>query len=153
MRLRHLTALALLSPVLLLTGCSGSDDSSAAAGSPGDRPTSLTSTEVRDACQVKVHLTGGLTKHWNGKGFETTRNTSGPAALYKATKGKFTLLVQSKNGDFPPTAVLSVGKRTLTTQGADGVEVDTNGKGATVDADAVGAGAGGPVHVKASFSC
>lgn len=134
-----------------MAGCGGDDSDSNAAT---DRPTTPTKTEVAEKCQADVKLTGAVKATWKGKAVSSTRNTSGPAAFYKATHGALTLMVTTPAGeDLPPMAVLSKKGTTFTTQSEDGLDVAEDGTKATVDADAEPNGSGKAVHITADFSC
>ncbi len=111
--------------------------------------------EARTTCDVTVDLTGDVTASWQGEGFATTENTSGPPAFYQAAdKGISVSLYSEGNGFEAPSAVVTVKKTTYTTQpDATGVEVDDAGKGGQVDADAVGIAPDAQVHVQTDFSC
>jgi len=137
-----------------LTACS-SDDGSEAEGAPSTKPSPTMTEEARSTCDVTVELAGDATTSWQGEGFATTENTSGPPAFYQASdKGISVSLYSEGNGFEAPSAVVTVRKTTYTTQpDASGVEVDDAGAGGKVDADAEGIAPDSVLHVKAEFSC
>ena len=151
---RSLPVLAALCLASGLTACS-SQDSKSDADAPSARPSPTMTEEARTDCQVQVTLTGDVDRTFKGKGFATTKNTSGPPAFYQAAGKGFSISLYSEgNGFKDASAVVTVKKVTYTTQpGSGDVEVDASGKGGQVDADAAGIKPDAAVHVKASFDC
>ena len=150
----HLSRLMLTGTTLLalslVGGCSDDSETPDADSSPtvSANPTK----EARTGCEADVEVTGDVKKSWSGEAFVITENKSGPV-LYRSTKGKATLTLLAGDDDFDALGTLTVGKKRYTTQSGT-VDVDPEGKGAEVDAEATGAsGSGEAVTIVASFTC
>lgn len=140
-----------LAATVLLGGCSGDDSSdSEADASPTRKP--RTTEEVRTQCEADVEITGAVKQSWTGEGFVITENQSGPV-LYRAEKGKTQLTLLSAEGEFDALGQLRVGTKNYTTQQDGTLEVDDEGSGAEVDADATGTDGNDRVHITATIDC
>ena len=165
MRLTHpATALAALATTaLVLTGCSGDDDSSAepeATSSPSagfDEETGVTNDGSGDQqrdCKVKVDLTGAAETSFKGKGESVQPANGEPAAYYLYSGKKGSIQVFAGAGDIPTSAVVTVDGVAYTTPPDDptGVEAAEDGTEVNIDA-AANPTEGGPVDIVASFTC
>lgn len=120
-----------------------------AKGDPGER---AVEPEERSACEATVKVTGDKKARWSGEAYVVTGGDL--QAFYKTTKGKTALSIYTEADDSPAYAVLTAGKTTYTTQPGEGtVDVDPDGGGAEIDAEATGVGAGDAVRVVATVEC
>ena len=140
-----------LAATVLLGGCSGGDSSDGDAdASPTRKP--RTTEEARTQCEADVEITGAVKQSWSGEGFVITENQSGPV-LYRAEKGRTQLTLLSAEGEFDALGQLRVGAKSYTTQADGTLEVDDQGTGAEVDADATGTDGNDRVHITATIDC
>ncbi len=165
MRLSHPATprVALGSTVLVLSGCSGDDDSAAqpeptVSASPSyDEKTGVTddgSGDKQRECKVEVEVTGGAEATFKGKG-ESVQPASGqPAAYYMYEGKKGSIQVFAGTGDIGTSAVVTVDGIAYTTPPEDptGVDASEDGTSATVDAVA-NPTKGGSADVVAEFTC
>lgn len=165
MRLSHpATALAALATTaLVLSGCSGDDDTSAepeATSSPSagyDEETGVTddgSGDQQRECKVKVDVTGGAEASFKGKG-ESVQPASGqPAAYYLYDGKKGSIQVFAGSGDIPTSAVVTVDGVAYTTDPDDPTGVEAAEDGTSVSVDAVANPTeGGSADIVAEFTC
>ena len=148
----HLSRLMLTGTTLLALSLVGGCSDDPEVKADAEPSTSVNPTkEARNACEAEVEVTGDVETSWSGEAFTITENTSGPV-LYRATKGKATLTLLAADDNFDAIGTLAVGKKRFTTQSGT-VEVDPEGKGAEVDADASDNSSESKVHIVASFTC
>lgn len=129
----------------LLVACGGDGESD-----PDER-TGAVKAEDQVDCEAEVTVSGSKKASWTGEGFVITGGELG--AFYKTSKGKRAVSVYAEADDISAYAVFSVGNKTFTTQGPDGVEVAPDGTGATVDAEATGTKPKDVVQLVASIEC
>lgn len=153
----------LLAPTVLclglLAGCSGGDDEDPAPVDP-ESPTAAESEEQGSTpkirkCKVDVEIIGAIEASWTGKGRAIIGNSSGPPAFYQASEGDIQVSAYAEGEDFVPSVVIASPDGTFSTEpGADGLQISPKGKGAEVDAAAVGVDPESPdARVAASFDC
>lgn len=165
MRLSHSTAAlaALATTALVLSGCSGDDESSAdpeatsSASAGYDEETGVTddgSGDKQRECKVKVDVTGGAKASFKGKG-ESVQPASGqPAAYYLYDGKKGSIQVFAGSGDIPTSAVVTVDGVAYTTPPDDSEGVEASEDGTSVDVDAVANPTeGDSIDVVAEFTC
>lgn len=136
---------------LFLSGCSGDDDSSstAAPASSSAAPQDQTGT-----CRAEVAVTGVVDADWSGKAESVQPVNGGPSAYYTAEWKKGSIQVFAEGGDIPTSAVVTIGKQTFTTAPGqtEGLDVDSDGGGADIDAPAAGI-EGDEVQLVAMLEC
>ncbi|ANH38569.1 hypothetical protein I601_2144 [Nocardioides dokdonensis FR1436] len=154
---------ALATTALVLTGCSGDDDSSAepeattSASAGFDEKTGVTddgSGDKQRECKAKVEVSGGANATFKGKGESVQPANGQPAAYYVYEGKKGSIQVFAGADDIPTSAVVTVDGVTYTTDPEDptGVEAGEDGTSATVDA--VGNPTeGGSADIVAEFTC
>lgn len=140
-----------------LVGCSGDDGgeepdveaSATATADPSDGPVGA---QVRKGCTAEVEMTGTMTASWSGKA--TVRQDEGAPTVYTAEDGKVTVTAYSSAEGFETTANIAGPRGTFTTPlGSDeGLDLDVEGSGGTVDADVVGLD-DAEGHLTATFTC
>ncbi len=126
---RTTLAAALIASLTLLGACSDDADDKDPKADPSssvpDGSGEHEGAKTRD-CKVTAELTDAATASWEGQGRAITGNTSGPEALYQFTKGKDSLSLYSSGEGFEPSAVVTIGGATYSTEaGASGLDVST----------------------------
>ncbi len=154
---------ALATTALVLTGCSGDDNSPAepkattSASAGFDEKTGVTddgSGDKQRECKVKVEVSGASEATFKGKGESVQPANGQPAAYYMYDGKKGSIQVFAGAGDIGTSAVVTVDGVAYTTDPEDpaGVEASEDGTSATVDA--VGNPTeGGSADIVAEFTC
>lgn len=138
----------------MLAGCSssdgGGDKPDADSRASGSNASSGSTKDVDHGCKAEVKAIGQVRTSWGGDARATEVADTGQA-VYQARQAKDWIAVYSKTEDEPAKALVTVKGVTYTATGK-GIDVESDGSGATVDARAAGPSGKGPQLV-ATFTC
>lgn len=157
--------LAAVLPALVLAGCGGDDGGNGGSGGGnggsggGDADSAGSVPEMQgEDCDAQVSLTGAVSAEWDGGAkVDVTDSEVAPPATYQSNHDGFMLTVGSTGHGFDdPTVILLTDDGTSYAVPFDEggtVEVQDDGSGATIEAEATDVAGGDPVQVSASFDC
>lgn len=152
--MRLLPALVLVAGLLGAATACGSDGADP-KGSPSGSSTSTSSASQR-ACRVTATFTGAEQGSLKADAYVQMGSGAGPAATYLARDDSSYSLQAFSSGDggLPPALILITarGAAYRAESGASGLDIKTDGSGASIDTDVTDEG-GKTAHVTATFDC
>lgn len=138
---------------LALGACSGEDDQDPSSeASTSQVADALQPARVKGGCTAEVEVTGDVTASWSGKA--TVRRGEGTPTVYTTEADGGTVAAYAAAEGFETTANFTGDAGTFTTEPevADGLDLDAEGTGGTIDADLVGLD-DQTAHLTATFTC